>query len=333
MDQTGCSSVRSVPVKAFSHGFLNPRSAADSLLARRKNALLLLRFSLILCVSRASSHLLTGSWNLSVNSPLMWELKKKVIIKIISCFFRAFRKYRKEPRRKTNHPQYQHAEATGNILGMTFPFGLAFFSSHPFKTFVLLTLGIIVPWFDHEKAFLKYGEKHPTPCLHSQPPALPRSLSTYFLYLLPALCIYSLVQIRVYISLSPAGSTLSSYLGSTWGVSLVLCYSGEVFLCTDRDGWAFIPGSAVLMHDRPRPGFGPPHRAAVNNSSTCHFPHVQAYLSGHFLEACLPVQSTGALRICTAAAELHSSEAVANGASVDPQRQCTSVFMRHTAYS
>lgn len=172
-----------------------------------------------------------------------------------------------------------------------------------------------------------------SPPMPAFPAPGPSPQPQHFLYLLPALCIYSLVQIRVYISLSPAGSTLSTYLGSTWGVSLVLCYSGEVFLCTDRDGWAFIPGSAVLMHDRPRPGFGPPHRAAVNNSSTCHFPHVQAYLSGHFLEACLLVQSTGALRICTAAAELHSSEAVANGASLDPQRQCTSVFMRHTAYS
>ena len=55
------------------------------------------------CLIRMSSHLPTGSWNLSVNSPLMWELKKNVIIKIISCFSRGFKKYRKELRRKTNH--------------------------------------------------------------------------------------------------------------------------------------------------------------------------------------------------------------------------------------
>ena len=34
------------------------------------------------------------------------------------------------------------------------------------------------------------------------------------------------------------------YLGS---ISLVLCYSGEVFLCVDGAGRAFILGHAVLM--------------------------------------------------------------------------------------
>ena len=78
---------------------------------------------------------------------------------------------------------------------------------------------------------------------------------------------------------------------------------------------------------RPRLGFGPSHRAAVN---ICHL--VYMCLSGHFPEACLLDQSTGALRICTAAAELHSSEAVANGASLDSHRQCASAFVRHMTY-
>lgn len=87
------------------------------------------------------------------------------------------------------------------------------------------------------------------------------------------------------------------------------------------------------MRAGPHPGFGSPRRAAGSQSSRCHFPHVQVYLSGHFPDVCLLDRSTWALRICTAAAELHSSKVIADGATLDPQGQRMSVFIRHTAYS
>ena len=92
--------------------------------------------------------------SLSKQSTHVGALKKKnVIIKIISCFSRGFKKYRKELRRKTNHPKYQHAEAAGSIFGMKSSLSLAFLLLIHFKHLSLLTLGSIFTWFNHEKAF------------------------------------------------------------------------------------------------------------------------------------------------------------------------------------